>query len=254
MNVVTYGPGGRWCMTDRGRDALRQTPERIDIGPSSMSWKDGVLTIHVDEVSTPHGQRLSGTVKVRTQGITDVEVPQTPEGTHVWRPLAPASRIEVDLNRPGWRWEGHGYLDSNFGTRMMEEDFQTWTWGRFPTRDGVVVYYDIVRRDGSEHSVALRFHPDGRTEAVEAPPKAPFARSKWLVARHTRADAGVVPRQVKPMLDAPFYCRSVVETQIDGERVRGVHEAVDLDRFRGPWLMPLLAVRVPRRPGWRFGP
>jgi carotenoid 1,2-hydratase len=31
-----------------------------------------------------------------------------------------------------------------------------------------------------------------------------------------------------------------------------VHEALDLDRFRGPWLMPMLAVRVPRRPGWRF--
>jgi carotenoid 1,2-hydratase len=37
-----------------------------------------------------------------------------------------------------------------------------------------------------------------------------------------------------------------------GEVTRGVHEALDLRRLRGPWLMPLLALRVPRRAGWRF--
>jgi carotenoid 1,2-hydratase len=54
------------------------------------------------------------------------------------------------------------------------------------------------------------------------------------------------------MLDAPFYSRSVVHTQINGEVVTGVHEALDLDRFRSPFLKPMLAVRVPRRVGWTF--
>jgi carotenoid 1,2-hydratase len=52
------------------------------------------------------------------------------------------------------------------------------------------------------------------------------------------------------MLDAPFYNRSAVRTKINGEETVGVHEALDLNRFRGPWLMPMLAVRVPRRRGW----
>jgi hypothetical protein len=32
----------------------------------------------------------------------------------------------------------------------------------------------------------------------------------------------------------------------------GVHEALDLDRFASPFLKPMLAVKVPRRAGWRF--
>jgi carotenoid 1,2-hydratase len=53
------------------------------------------------------------------------------------------------------------------------------------------------------------------------------------------------------MLDAPFYTRSVVRTKFAGEETEGVHEALDLDRFASPWLKPLLAVKVPRRRGWR---
>jgi carotenoid 1,2-hydratase len=54
------------------------------------------------------------------------------------------------------------------------------------------------------------------------------------------------------MLDAPFYSRSLVETQLDGQPSTGVHEALDLRRFRSPLIKPMLAVRVPRRSGWTF--
>ena len=52
------------------------------------------------------------------------------------------------------------------------------------------------------------------------------------------------------MLDAPFYSRSVVETVIEGETVTGVHEALDLTRFKSAIIKPMLAVRVPRRANW----
>ena len=77
-------------------------------------------------------------------------------------------------------------------------------------------------------------------------------RSMWAVARETRGDAGYKPRQVQSMLDAPFYSRSAIRTQIHGEETVGVHEALDLNRFASPLLKPMLAVRVPRRPGWTF--
>jgi carotenoid 1,2-hydratase len=54
------------------------------------------------------------------------------------------------------------------------------------------------------------------------------------------------------MLDAPFYSRSAVRTQLDGVETVGVHEALDLVRFRNPLIKPMLAVRVPRRAKWVF--
>ena len=55
------------------------------------------------------------------------------------------------------------------------------------------------------------------------------------------------------MLDAPFYTRSMVQTVLDGARTVGVHEALDLRRFRSRLIKPMLACRVPRRAGWTFG-
>ena len=113
-------------------------------------------------------------------------------------------------------------------------------------------FYDAVRRDGSELAVGFRFSESGEIMPFDGPPPTRLARSLWAVKRETRADEGYKPRQVKAMLDAPFYTRSVVRTKIDGIETEGVHEALDLNRFRGPWLMPMLAVRVPRRTNWRF--
>ena len=87
---------------------------------------------------------------------------------------------------------------------------------------------------------------------IPLPPKVQMRRSLWAVARETRADAGYQPRQVKNMLDAPFYSRSAVRTKLDGVETVGVHEALDLVRRRSPLLKPMLACRVPRRRNWTF--
>ena len=252
LNVALYGKGARWTMTDRGRTALRQSADTLEIGPSAMHWTGNKLVIYINEISTPHCQRIEGTVTVTPSAVTDHAVALTPQGSHVWRPFAPRAHIEVALNRPGWGWNGHGYFDANFGTTSLEKDFRYWTWSRFPTDDGAVCLYDIDRRDGSQFSLAQRFGADGSVTGFEPPPKANMRRTLWGLRRETRADTGVKPRQSKHMLDAPFYCRAGMETQIGGARLSGVHEALDLDRFASPLLKPMLAVRVPRRPGWSF--
>ncbi|MGR3466746.1 MAG: carotenoid 1,2-hydratase, partial [Shimia sp.] len=105
------------------------------------------------------------------------------------------------------------------------------------------------RLDGSQLGVGIRFDRDGQPEVLrDPPPRTRFARSLWGVRRETRADAGYAPRQVQNMLDAPFYSRSAVRTRFAGEETVGVHEALDLTRFRSPLIKPMLAVRVPRRP------
>lgn len=234
-------------MTERGRTAVRQTADTFQVGPSQMHWDGTDLLIDIDEISTPHGQRIRGRVRLSPEAVTDAEVPLDSNGGHVWRPFAPNARISVDLARPGWRWQGHGYLDANFGTAALEDDFSYWTWARLPLRDGTAAFYDARRRDGSDLSVALKFHRDGRVEPLEPPPLQPMARSLWTVRRQARSDAGTVARQVKPMLDAPFYTRSAIRARIHGEETVGVHEALDLNRFANPLLKFMLAVRVPRR-------
>lgn len=251
INVATYGRGGRFTMTDRGRAALRTTADALKVGPSAMRWTGDRLVIEVNEISgLPVISRLRGTITLIPEAVTAVELPLTPDGAHVWRPFAPRARIEVRLEKAGWSWDGHGYFDANFGLRALEADFRFWTWGRYPTREGALCFYDATRADGSALTAAIAFDARGGARMAEAPGAVRFRRSLWGVRRETRADPGVMPRQVMAMLDAPFYARSVVRTQVNGEEVTGVHEALDLRRFRSALIKPMLAFRVPRRAGW----
>jgi carotenoid 1,2-hydratase len=253
INVATYGPGGRFTMTDRGRGALRQSPDTLTVGPSSMRWDGSRLLIEIDEIGAlPMVTRVRGRITVTPSAITSVELPLTPDGAHIWRPFAPVADISVELEAKGWQWTGHGYFDANFGIRALEDDFSFWTWGRYPTRAGATCFYDATRRDGSELGHGFAFERDGSAREIAPPPRTRFRRSLWAVARETRADPGYAPHQEMNMLDAPFYSRSMVRTRIDDEETVGVHEALDLVRFRSPLLKPMLAVRVPRRRGWRF--
>ncbi|MEO1314001.1 MAG: carotenoid 1,2-hydratase [Pseudomonadota bacterium] len=248
INVALYGKGGRWTMTERGRTTVRQTPDTFQVGPSQMHWDGTDLIIDINEISTPHAQRIRGRVRISPEAVTGVEVVLDAQEAHIWRPFAPNARISVDIARPGWRWDGHGYLDANFGTAALEDDFSYWTWARMPVKDGTWAFYDAKRSDGSDLAVSLMFGKDGAVTPRAAPEMRRMARSKWLVAREMRGDPGTTPRQTAPMLDAPFYTRATVESQLEGELTTGVHEALDLRRFASPLLKPMLAVRVPRRP------
>ena len=256
INVATYGPGGRFTMTDRGSSALQQSKYSLTVGPSSMIWDEveKSLVISINEVSSlPFVSRVKGTIIVKPKSVTDVELPLTSSGTHIWRPFAPTAEIEVDLNMSGWKWSGHGYFDANFGTRALEQDFNYWTWGRFPISGGTKCFYDLELKDGKTESYAFDFDADGQgSSIVDPPPIKKFNRSLWSIKRSTRCDKSYEPRQIKNMLDAPFYSRAAVETTLDGQKTTGVFEALDLHRFRNPVILAMLAVRVPRRKRWTF--
>ncbi len=251
INVVTYGPGGRFAMTDRGRAALRQSRDALQVGPSRMAWQNGTMVIDVNEISSlPIVSRLQGQIRLTPSAVTEVEALLTPDARHLWRPFAPSARIEVDLTQ-GHSWTGHGYFDANFGTAALEADFRRWTWGRYPRANGgTTCFYDGIRTDGSTLALGLDVAANGTVREITPPPLTPLGRTLWAMPRDTRCDAGARPRQTMAMLDAPFYSRSLVRTRIDGETVVGVHEALDLVRFRSPLIKALLAVRVPRRAGW----
>lgn len=245
VNVVLYGAPARWAMTERRRRSVTRDATSLAIGPSSLSWDGTALTIRVDEVTSPLPSRLSGTIRVRPEGITPGPFGLDAEGRHRWWPLAPASRIAVDLDRPSLRWQGDAYFDTNDGDCPLEESFRSWTWSRATLRRGAAILYDVLRRDGSRQNLSLRFDPDGTPRPIAPPVPAPLPRTLWRLPRETRSDDGTAS-VLRRFEDAPFYARSLLSARICGEAVRPVHEALCLDRFSHPLVRAMLPFRMPR--------
>ena len=151
------------------------------------------------------------------------------------------------MDSPALRWSGPGYLDTNSGARPLEADFLEWDWCRAPMPDGAAILYNAHRREGGEQSLALSIAADGRVAAFDPPPRVSLPRTRWRVARDTRADGPVSVRQT--LEDTPFYSRSVIDTQLLGQRVTAVHESLSMTRFTAPWVQAMLPFRIPRRFG-----
>ena len=149
LNVALYGRGGhRWSMTERGRKSISRSLDHFTIGPSAMRWEEGALVIDIDEVTVPIPSRLKGQVRLTPSAICGHEVRLDHAGQHVWRPVAPFSRIEAAFEKPALRWSGVGYHDSNWGEVPLEDSFESWVWSRAAMKDGASIIYDTILRDG----------------------------------------------------------------------------------------------------------
>lgn len=234
-------------MTERNTAALHRTATTLQIGPSRLDWDGTSLSIHVEEITAPIPRRIRGTIRVHPSALTGARFTLDDAGRHRWSPIAPASRVEVALDRPGLAWSGPGYLDTNNGDRPLEADFRQWDWCRAPTPHGAAILYNAERLHGGEKSLALNIDAQGRVEPFEAPPRATMAPTLWRVPRHTRAEPGTTPRVTKTLTSAPFYARSVIETRLLGQNLTAIHESLDLTRFTQPWVQAMLPFKVPRR-------
>lgn len=251
VNVALYGPGrGRWAMTERGAPALQREARTLRIGPSQLHWDGQMLAIDLDEVCFPLPGRIRGEIRVHPQALATQSWTLDAEGRHRWRPIAPSAGVELRLGTPALRWSGHGYLDSNAGDAPIEDSIQTWDWSRSRLRERSAVIYDVRARDGTETSLALAFDRHGQASPIETPPRLQLPGTGWRIAREARAEAGEA-RVLRTLEDTPFYARSVIESRLLGERAIGVHESLDLDRFRRGIVQAMLPFRMPRRSGWR---
>jgi carotenoid 1,2-hydratase len=247
VNVALYGPrGGRWAMTERGRDSVKRSRDVLAIGPSSLQWRDGALVIRVDEISAPIPKRIRGEIVIEPQAINRREFTLESEGRHLWRPIAPLARASVDLEAPDLHWRGHAYFDTNAGDEPLERAFSSWTWSRARLDDGAAIFYDAERRREAPLSLALRVDAAGEIAAMEPPPVAALPKTKWMVSRSTRAEQGAA-RVLRSFEDTPFYSRSLIESRCDGAPVEWVHESLSLDRFANPIVRLMLPFRMPRR-------
>ena len=261
INLALYtpggGPGARWAMTERGAGALHRTADTLAIGPSQWHWDGQSLLLRLDERCAPLPRRLRGTVRLHPQAL-GAEQPLALDATggHQWWPIAPCARVEVDLAEPGWRWQGHGYLDSNRGPTPLAQAFSDWQWARASLPDGrSAVTYDahppVVGDEpaGAARHIALQFDPRGGCQPFDAPPMQGLPASGWRVPRSQRSEAGMPPVVHRTLEDTPFYARSLVRAQWLGQPVLAMHESLRLDRFSQPWVQAMLPFRMPRRGG-----
>jgi carotenoid 1,2-hydratase len=249
LNVALYGARGRrWAMTERSEKALWRDARTLRIGPSQLHWDGDALVIDIHEVNALLPLPVRGRVRVRPQVIGQRRFRLDPSGRHIWEPLAPRARVEVEMTDPDLRWTGTGYLDANHGSEPLEDGFKDWQWSRAHLANGdTAVLYEGVLRDGRDFGMALRIGTDGEAVVAEMPAQVSLPKTGWRVARYTRADAGAAVRLRATWEDTPFYSRSALATVFWGEAVHAVHESLDLDRFRSGIVQWMLPWRMPRR-------
>ncbi len=246
VNVAIYSPGARrWAMTERDRGALDRRRGDFALGPSHLSWRDDSLRIAIDERSTPFARRVAGEITIHPHFLNAREFKLDQKGRHRWQPLAPSAAIEVAFRRPSIAWKGHGYLDTNAGTRPLEDDFATWNWSRRHAGGTTRIHYNVTERGADERPFCVRFDRGGGIDHPAAPRAASLPKGLWGVARPLRCDAPV--RLVNRFEDAPFYTRSMFAIDSGGHESLAVHESLSMTRFVKPWVRALLPFRMPRR-------
>lgn len=249
INIALYGDRPRrWAMTERGRAHMSCSADRFSVGPSALHWTGEGLDIEINEIANPLPRRVRGTIRIRPSAITGEAYVLDGAGRHVWWPVAPVSRIEVDFNSPEIRWQGQGYFDCNAGSESLEEGFTCWDWSRAHMGSDAVLLYEPTERGGGGRSLALRIDRQGNAVHIDPPEIQRLPTALWGIKRATRSDAGTTARVISTFEDTPFYARSLVEMTLDGQRTRAFHESLDLDRFASNWVKMLLPFRMPRNP------
>lgn len=248
MNVALYSvKGNRWCMTERGRSSLARDQNSIAINRSSMRWDSDGLTIDIDEWTAPLPSRVRGTVKLRVDAVATRVFPLDAGARHSWRPIVPRARVEVNFDSGATAWKGEAYLDSNWGDEPLEHRFREWDWSRAHVGDvDTIVYYDVTPHDGAERALALRFDRSGRATEIDGPPRTPLPRTFWRMQPTSRGAPGKEPRLVRTLEDSPFYTRSHLVGELDGDPADMMHESLSLKRFSNPVVRAMLPFRMPR--------
>lgn len=248
INLALYGPGGRWCMTERGRSALQHDATQMRVGPSGLHWDGKSLKIDIDEMGVPLPRPLRGRIQVQPTISNEQTIKLDSKGRHRWTPIWPAARIEMEFDKPGLKWSGEAYFDHNTGIEPLERCFDRWTWSRAMTEDGPVILYDPLELSGERSSHALHFDRSGKLNRLDSPSEVILPRTGWRIDRPTRSEDGQAS-VLTTWEDTPFYARSLIQTRLLDQPVKAVHESLNLKRFESTVVQLMLPFRMPRRAG-----
>ncbi len=245
INVALYAPrGGAWAMTERGRSALEVGSDFMRVGKSCVRADDSGIDIRIDERRAPLPRRVHGRLRISADTASRQRFALDTAGHHDWQPVAPLADVEVAFDAPAFNWRGHAYVDSNGGRRPLERDFRRWDWCRYRRGDAAHIRYAAEEVGGNHRALSLVFNADGTLEEAAMPDTVMLPPSGWRVARSV--PAGGSARVVRTLEDAPFYARSLLELETDGDRSLAMHESLSLERFDKTWVRMLLPFRMPR--------
>jgi carotenoid 1,2-hydratase len=248
INLAIYSPGTkRWTMTERSAASISRNQTEFVIGPSSLCWHGDHLQVDLYERAVPFGQRVAGHFKLFPKQLFNFSTHLDDRHQHRWGPLAPSARIEVELKSPAIRWQGNAYFDSNEGDEPITIPFKDWDWSRAQlSGDRTAVIYDVRQKNGAERVLGLIFRPDGQIENFEPPPRQALPKTGWRIQRQMRNPHQASLKVLETLEDTPFYARSVLNSELLGERVTSFHETLDVPRLSSLAVQLMLPWRMPR--------
>lgn len=243
FNVAVHGPGGSaWAFSEyRGRDVQRSA-DVLRLGNNEIVRGDDAITITIDERTTPWGRPLRGRMVVRPHRWHERRFALDGEARHLWWPVAPRARAEVVLERPAASFTGHGYHDSNGGREPLERSISGWHWSRTTGTDETSLCYDVTLRDGQRRELSLSCGDTGEiAEVGDTGVTQSLGRTRWGLARTTRLPSDTSATLLRPLVDSPFYARSLLAVTHADRRALAMHEVIDLERFARrstQWMLP----------------
>lgn len=252
VNVALYGPRGRWAMTERNQASVAASDSALAIGKSAIRIEHDELQVDIDEITVPLPSRLRGRIRIelphyRLQPLA-LDTAASGSPFHYWQPVAPQTRINVQMHSPELEWQGAAYVDSNYGDIPLEKSFQSWTWSRsHGPHNQTTVLYDVVETGGLEQQRSMVFDAQGVCSTICAPQVHQLKPTRyWRIARQARTPAGVTLEDIQTLEDTPFYSRSRFVENHTGHQQVSVHESLNLSRFDSAWVQCLLPFRMPR--------
>jgi carotenoid 1,2-hydratase len=246
VNVALYGRKGRWAMTERGRRQAFRSLEGFSVKQSGLRVEGDRLIVTVDERCAPLPRALKGEIVVHLSALCGESFAIDSAADHTWRPIAPATPIEVNMAAPALSWRGTGYVDMNWGRVPLEDTFDHWDWMRVDLGGGnSAILYETEEVTGSGPRLALLSRPDGCVERIEPPARHALPGTLWRVPRAGWSDAEP-PAVTRTLEDTPFYVRTELSTRMRGAARTAIQESLSLRRFRSPIVKLMLPFRMPR--------
>ncbi len=253
-SVSVYHRGRRIAMAFRGVDAGRCTfsdRASVDIGPASLHFAEGRLTVAVDTQDERVPQRVTLRMQLQTPW-SDRSSDAPFHDQHGWVIAAPLlhGTMEVGIEHDR-QSKVHqtvhvtGYHDHNMGRRPMQADFGEWHWGRVHMDNQVFVFLDTT-----QFSWAGMFGKHGVTAWAEVqcrvlgrrPTVMGLLSPRRLVVSEAERGGKICTVDHDTVLeDGPFYRRYRSTYRFaDGVEGQGYAEYMNVRRFGDSWIRPFL--------------
>ena len=140
------------------------------------------------------------------------------DGLHIWRPVAPFSRIEANSKSPGCPGPASAIMIPTGVPCRWKTASKAGSGPAPPGRTGAAIIYDTVLKGGATSAFALDIAADGSVVEDAVPPRKEMPTTFWRMARHMRAAAPF--KAVSLLEDSPFYARTLLQGPHGGGRGR----------------------------------